>query len=178
MTFTAGPFPDNENLGYKWEISAGTIIEGQGKPVIVVQTTREMNMTNLTATVELSGLPNGCKNSSSNDAAIAPVCVLPITLDEWGFLPVRDEMARIDVAGMELRNRPESHLLFMIGIGAKETQRSAQIRANRIKRQLVSKMGFAAERIHFVYSSGERHYTRIYLAPKDAVDSLTQSENY
>lgn len=173
MTFTVNGIPQSlDKLEYKWTISAGTIVDGQGKPHLTVETTREMSFSNVAATVEVSGLAAGCKNSTSLVAGVAPVCVLPITLDEWESLSIREEMGRLEIARTELLQRPDHDLLFMIGYTSKTSRQIVQQRIDRIRRHLVAKRKLPNDRIHFVHHPGERLYTRIYLAPKDAVESF------
>lgn len=66
MTFTAnvaGVAP-NVKLVYKWEVSAGKIIEGQGTPSIKVDTGGQ-DGSGLTATVEVEGFGQKCANKAS-----------------------------------------------------------------------------------------------------------------
>lgn len=149
-------------------------MEGQGKPYITVETSREMSFTNVVATVEVSGLATACNNSASLASGISPTCVLPVTLDEWENLPIRDEMGRLDIVGSELLNRPDDQVLFLIGHKSKDTRRTIQQRVDRIRRHLVTRRKLAADRIHFIHSAGERRYTRIYVVPKDTVGSFKQ----
>jgi hypothetical protein len=54
------PLNSTDRLTFQWTISAGTIESGQGTAVIKLRTTREMNNSSVTATVEISGLPKDC----------------------------------------------------------------------------------------------------------------------
>ena len=49
---------------FKWSVSAGTIVKGQGTDEITVDTNGLVS-TDVIATVELTGAPPGCKNSAS-----------------------------------------------------------------------------------------------------------------
>jgi hypothetical protein len=54
----------NRKLKYKWQVSAGKIIDGQGTPVISVDTSGTEGQT-ITATVEVDGLPPECERTDS-----------------------------------------------------------------------------------------------------------------
>lgn len=174
MTFTANvPAGDIKSLKYQWTVSAGTILGGQGTPSMEIQTTRDMSFTSVTATVEVYGLASGCPNSVSASAGVG-TCRLPITIDEWGRLPFRDEAMRLITAGMEAKSRPDFHLLFLIRLGPKETRRIVDTRVARIRTILESKTGLPKNKVHFIYSAWEQTYTRIYLVSEDVIDPLTQ----
>lgn len=174
LTFSANiQVEDWNTLKFQWTVSAGVITRGQGTPHIQVETTREMNNTSVTATVEVEGLPAGCSGSVSETAAVAG-CGLPVTLDEWGKLPTHDEKARIDFAGMQMGKYPNYHLLFLIGLNPKETRRSAALRVEKIKQQLITKAGISQNKIQFMYYPKDISYTRIYIVPKEAIEPLSQ----
>ena len=56
-------------LTYKWTVSAGTIIEGQGTNQIKVET-KHLEGSTITATVELGGMDSACSNKASSDTQI------------------------------------------------------------------------------------------------------------
>ena len=53
----------NQKVTYKWSISSGKIKSGQGTSSINVE--RPDDMSGLTATVEVGGLPAACSNAAS-----------------------------------------------------------------------------------------------------------------
>ena len=56
-----------ETVTFRWSISSGSIIEGYGTPAITVE---DSAGNNVTATVELGGLPNTCSRTASETATI------------------------------------------------------------------------------------------------------------
>lgn len=95
---------------FKWTVSAGTIMKGQGTDEITVDTDG-LRGVELVATVELSGAPLGCKASASRTtyletAAIA--CGMPF--DRYGDIKFEDEKARLDNFSIQL-----SHELLATG---------------------------------------------------------------
>ena len=66
MTFTApvSGVEQSVKLNYRWEVSAGKIIEGQGTSSIKVMMTNQ-DGTAITTTVEVEGFPSSCANKAS-----------------------------------------------------------------------------------------------------------------
>jgi PKD domain-containing protein len=52
-----------KKLSYKWSVSSGKIVDGQGTPTLKVRFTDAGE--SLTATVDVGGLPDGCETSAS-----------------------------------------------------------------------------------------------------------------
>jgi len=63
--------PRLKNLSFAWTVSTGTIAEGQGTRVIKVRAPAPNGTKNITATVTVQGLPQGCRNMASDTAEIA-----------------------------------------------------------------------------------------------------------
>ncbi len=66
------------NVTYKWSVSAGTIVGGQGTARILVATESAAAQF-ITATVQLDGLPSSCSNSASASAALVDESQLVIS---------------------------------------------------------------------------------------------------
>ncbi len=67
------PFEHFEKLVYQWTVLGGTIIEGQGKPWIIVSTNSEMRSQAVTAKVNIDGLPGNCPSKASAKAIVVPM---------------------------------------------------------------------------------------------------------
>jgi hypothetical protein len=63
VTFSVIYSPPIEKVSFKWTVSEGTIIEGQGTPAITV--TAPAGVKKITATVLIDGFPKGCSNTES-----------------------------------------------------------------------------------------------------------------
>ncbi|MEJ7849228.1 MAG: hypothetical protein WKF92_14190 [Pyrinomonadaceae bacterium] len=62
---------DSLNIEYVWSVSSGRIISGQGtRTVKVEQPGSEASGSNLTATVEVKGFPEGCPTTASESIII------------------------------------------------------------------------------------------------------------
>lgn len=71
----------SSKLTYKWTVSNGKLISGQGTPSIIVDTNNEGGIS-FTATVEVNGFPAECSNQAS---CAINVCHLPVSrkFDEY-----------------------------------------------------------------------------------------------
>jgi hypothetical protein len=78
MMFTVFTKVLEYNVTYKWSVSAGTILSGQGTARIMVDT-REIGGEFVTATVELAGLPAKCSSTASASAEVIPAAQLVVT---------------------------------------------------------------------------------------------------
>lgn len=67
------------NVTYNWAISAGTIISGQGTPMIKVNTTGLPEGAFITATLELGNIPKNCSSSASSSAEVIPAAQLVVS---------------------------------------------------------------------------------------------------
>ena len=102
---------------FKWQVSTGTIVSGQGTEEMTVDTVG-IGGQEITTTVELSGTPPGCKGSSSRTTQVkaAPItCVRPF--DGYGDIRFEDEKAHLDNFAIHLSNQPLStgHILMSAG---------------------------------------------------------------
>jgi len=71
LIFTVSVKPTESKLTYKWIVSSGTIISGQGTETIRVNlNSSEASIP--TATVEIGGLPQECPNSASETTRVLP----------------------------------------------------------------------------------------------------------
>lgn len=96
---------DLSKLSFVWTISGGEILEGQG--TLSIKVSRKNYDENLTATIEVVGLPAGCPAVESETASTidrAP----PLLFDEFGALLNKDVETRIKNLFAELGNLPRA----------------------------------------------------------------------
>lgn len=129
MTFTANVSGgSSSDFTYNWTVSQGDIIEGQGTPVIRVQTTEAMAGGNITATVTIGG-ECSCDRSAQETGGIAVGKPLFREKDRFGPLSNDDVKARIDSLYIDLNNDPTSRAVIINYGSAKEiARREKQIR--------------------------------------------------
>lgn len=163
MTFTANVSGGSgETVTYNWTVSAGTIIEGQGTPVIRVATTPEMAGSNVTATVEIGGVCEECRKTDSETAPIAPNPE-PIEVDDFGKEPNDQIRGRLDSFFTQLQNNPSAQA-YIINYGS---NRDVATREKLIRNHITLR-GQDASRFTFLRGEGTEIRTRFVLVPSGA----------
>lgn len=153
------------NLEYLWTVSNGTIIEGQGTATIKTEIP-ESDGRNITATVQIKGIPENCANTASETSS-PNECRLPILNDEFGRLPNVEVKARMAEVYVKLGDEPNSQG-YIINYG---TDREIAAREKQIQRAIASRK-FDASRVTIVKGglnpNGEGVLTKIYIVPPGA----------
>jgi hypothetical protein len=164
MTFTANVSGgSSSDFTYNWTVSQGDIIEGQGTPVIRVQTTEAMAGGNITATVTLGGVCT-CDRSASETGGIDRPIVDRRETDRFRTLSNDDVRARIDNLYIELNNDPTAQgYIINYGTARQIAARERQIRnaisfrrldASRVTLVRGGDDGSGVESVIFVVPSG------------------------
>jgi hypothetical protein len=169
MTFTVNVSGiDSDKIEYQWSVNKGTIIEGLGTSVISVDTSG-LDSTTITATVKIKGLPSICSNLVSETAIVAPICILPIALDEFRKLSKNDEKARLYIIVLELQQKGESNALIILYHTPKDNRKTLSKRVERIKNFLVKDNKVPEDRVSIVFGGEEpEERTKIYIVPEGA----------
>ena len=156
----------NFNVTYNWTVSAGTISGGQGTPSITIDTTGLAGQ-NVTATVELGGLPPECDRTESCSFSVAGEATPPPRkFDEYSDLRFNDEKARLDNFASQLQQEPGMRGYYVI-FGSCEGE--ADQRSARAVDYLVSTHGIDRNRL-VVINGGcrESSMVELYLSAQGA----------
>lgn len=144
MVFTANVSGgSNCNPTYNWTVSAGTIVSGQGTPVIRVSTAG-LAGTSVTATVDVGGCCADCPRQASETGSVDSNPE-PIKTDEFGDLKPDDIRGRLDNYFIELQNDPSSTGTVII-----EGPKRRRDALERLVRNHISFRKFDASRISIV----------------------------
>ena len=150
---------------YNWSVSAGTISGGQGTPSITIDTTGLAGQ-NVTATVQIGGLPPECESTRSCTFSIAQPPPLARKFDEYGDLRFNDEKARLDNFAIQLQQEPGSQGYYVI-FGSCEGE--ADQRSARAVDYLVNNRGIDRGRITVVNGGcRETLLVELWIAPPGA----------
>jgi hypothetical protein len=130
-------------LTYHWTTSAGTIVEGQGTPMIKV---RVEGWSTHTATLKVGGLHPSCATTAS--------CSLPIhkplppltKFDSYGTLPIKKERPRLEKFATALKNQPGAQG-YVLSYGRRGFPADAIAAGERAKAYLVNDLGIDSGRI-------------------------------
>jgi hypothetical protein len=169
IIFTAivSNFSPDSKLTYKWTVSAGTIVSGQGTKSIAVDPVVPKGFT-LTATVEVTGLPESCPKSVSCSIIDEPG-IFSRKVDEFGNIRFNDEKARLDNFAIELQNDPTSQGYLICYGGRRGRASEARSRCWRAKSYLINARGTEESRV-VVLDGGykEEPAVELYIAPSGA----------
>ena len=159
----------NFNVTYNWTVSAGTITGGQGTPSITIDTTGLAGQ-NVTATVELGGLPPECDRTESCSFSVAADVIGPRKFDEYADLRFNDEKARLDNFAIQLQQEPGAQGYYVI-FGSCEGE--ADQRSARAVDYLVSTRGIERSRITVVNGGCREQLTvELWIRPTGATEPV------
>ena len=99
------------NLKYRWSTSIGEILSGQGTSSIKIKWPAGVS---LTATVEIAGLPDGCRTTASETGIGCEGLPIPVMIDEFGKLPRGSVRTKLDKFFAELNNNPGNQAYIIL----------------------------------------------------------------
>ena len=163
---------DAEKSDYKylWSVDGGEIVEGQGTPTMTVKVGEGAFVR---ATVEIKGLPDGCKNTfSETGGSYSNYDWFPI--NRYGKISFKDESIRLDNLAIELAIASDQTAFLLIEIKEDEDFSKVKKRLKMIVKHLM-KRGVKKERVTFGIQKSDENETEIYRVPKGA--NLPYCEN-
>ena len=168
MPFTAIIKPyDPEKMTLVWSLTGSgesdlRIAKGQGSSSILVTSDRLYGR-NITATLTIRGLPEGCSNSASETAGIDHGD--PVVSDEYGQLKPNDEKARLTYTTIQLKSHPGSTAYYVLSYPSYVTRKAIEAKERYIKQQLAKLGRISPDRVRFVYNARDFYKTEIYIVP-------------
>lgn len=151
------------NPTYKWQVSAGKIISGQGTPEIKVDTS-ETGGQSITATVEVEGMPPECDRSES--CSLIPYESLPEArkFDEYGEVSWINEETRLANFGVKLQQEPGAEG-YIIVYGPRRVKQHL----TRSHKFIIEKYGIDPQRITQVNGGHRQRMTvQLWIVPVGA----------
>lgn len=146
-----GPIPPGKPE-FKWSVSAGKIIDGQGTSTITVNTD-DLIFVPVRATLQVLGIGD-CSTSRTCTTEVIN-CGLVVKFDQYGALSFEDERARLDNFAIQLKNQPGSQAHIIAYAGREDTAGDVETRLSRTKNYLVLDRGLELERV--VIENGGKH---------------------
>lgn len=151
--------PENLKIEYLWEVSAGKIASGQRTPVIKVDI-KDLGNTNVTATVEIKGLPKNCPNAFSETQAISKG--EPLCLNTYKKVSQQDGFSEMEQVMIFLQQAPDVSVVFYLSFNGKPTQKQINYRIlQMLKPFALRKRLGELNRITFIIGDDKEEYTRI-----------------
>jgi len=163
ITFTALVEPTQQALTYRWTISSGKIIEGQGTDAIEVLIDKYGS--NTTATVEIDGLQKGCTNIASENAQHT-WCPTPELIDILPAPIIVKYRHRFETIVQKLGDDPTSRLVIVLYFDSARRQAVA-------RRAILSYLRLpVGGRITFLEDTarGGDEFAKFWVVPSGALD--------
>jgi hypothetical protein len=132
---------------FRWELSAGTIMVGQGTASVTVDSTG-LGGAVVTAKVFVGGVSRDCPTQASRSSNVLLsgfACGLPF--DSYGDIDFEDEKARLDNFVIQLFNQETSTGYIFVYAGRRSYEGEAAERLLRAKDYLVKHRRMSPERI-------------------------------
>jgi len=163
--------PTNVTPTYKWTISAGSIINGQGTTSITVDTAGLAGQT-IRATLDVEGYGMPCPASCS---VSLPLELKSRKFDEYYDIARNDEKARLDNYAIQLQNEPGVQGYIIIYPSQKAKSNDAQERATRITDYLVNSRGIDASRFTITMGRARENWMiELWIVPQGAPPPVPQ----
>jgi hypothetical protein len=167
---------------YRWEVSSGTIVSGQGTPAITVDTVG-LGAVVVTARVSVGGLSQACPTEASRSVSILPPGVVcDLAFDQYGDIRFEDEKARLDNFAIQLLNYKGATGYIFAYAGKQTYEGEAAERLLRAKNYLVKVRDMDPARI-ITIDGGYRQEFSVSLiiappgaAPPSAMPTLSPAE--
>jgi hypothetical protein len=157
VTFSVSLSNEAENLKleYKWRVSKGEIIEGQGTASIKIASAR-VSQQAITATIEITGLPENCPNVSSETLALY-ACFMP---REYKIESFSDEKTSLEELISILSNDRDIVTIFYLEF-TNPALEQINFRIQRVLNYLASSKASYKDRITFIAMKSEQDLNRI-----------------
>lgn len=157
-----GELPSSYDSKYKWTVNNGTIIQGQGTDMIVVNVD-DLYDEVVEATLEIEGLPESCQSKFSENGVVYGE-IIGHPFDEFGIKKNNDVRYRLDLFFIELINNLDA-TGFIVNYGSAEDVRKRE----KIIREQAKLREFDMSRILFIYKGEEKEIrTRLWIVPEGA----------
>ena len=138
-------------VSYKWEVSGGNIVTGQGTRTVLVEPTeaRQREAVDIVATVEVGGLDPACSRSSSCSLKVDPGGKAPQKFTEYGDLSFAEEKEQLDNLATYLLGSGPDSVAYILAYGGRNSclWEEGKLRAERAKNYLVETYRIDSDRI-------------------------------
>ena len=148
----------NQKVSYQWSITSGRIVNGQRTSTIQAVANDSHN---ITATVEVQGLPAGCGQAIASLSIFTEPAPPVQEIDEFGPLPLEKIKLRLDKLAYQLRNQPGARG-YILSSGKWSLSGSA-------RKYLLTEHGLESGRVVYVQRKTKRPLMiKLYIVPARA----------
>ena len=153
---------------YRWSVSVGEIVEGQGTPVIKVRTLDKSGKT-ITGTVQVDGLDTACARTASCSMSDYQRPSPAIRFESYSLDKLDEGNTKLERFAASLKEHPEVQG-YLIGYRARRGRVEDALQAvGRAKEYLINKQGLEEGRIVTAYGGlKDRPTVDLWLVPRGA----------
>lgn len=142
----------NFNAKYKWEVTGGKLLDGQGTSRINVIS--EIPGETVKVKVIIQGLPENCAYTGTEFVNIIPQHdYFPVA--EFGKIPLKEELAILDILIVIITNAPQSKGYIKISIDKKESIAETKKHIRKLLKHIKYR-GFSKN--HFIFATKKTNY--------------------
>lgn len=170
VTFVAQLSNESENfpVKYNWTVERGEITSGQGTSIITVESKVGFEM-GITATVEVSGLPENCGILTASDGAY---CTLtppePEKVSEFAFSNSAKDEEYLSKFAQELKDKPNDSGYILIYSETDLSKNEFNKREQKIRQFLTKIKNIESERFTIVNAGEIKNSIQLWLVPPGA----------
>lgn len=177
MIFTAVVSEEEQrpNLKYKWTVSVGEIIGGQGTSKLKVIKRDEDAGQIITATVEIIGLPAECKDNARSASEQICDCVDSRKIDEITTPVSKIEKGRLETHAIELNNNPSVQLYIIIN-HKNNASKNVILAKEKSLINALSKAGIEPSRFSILNSFSETEDIEFWMVPAGAEPPVPENK--
>ncbi len=151
-------------LEYIWSVRNGEIIEGQGSQAITV---KQPSNNSLTVTVEVTGFPTGCPNTSSETSFYCPP-PQAAKIEEFSESISQVDKIRLDKMITSLEDKPNAQIYILRSFKEKSSQEKIDTAEKQLFNFLSKEKRIEKDRIILVRIPADIELTQIWLIPPGA----------
>ena len=164
---------DMTSLRFHWSVTDGTVEEGSGTSSVQVRAPKSLEVGTVRVSLKVDGLPTSCPSESESFAPYGPTCILPLLLNEYGRIPIKWELAQLDLVAHELD--PSINILVFVLFSDQDEQKAkVDTRIARIRNHLVRVRKVPPSGIVFLFGGNLGNRTAIYRVPKENAETLME----
>jgi hypothetical protein len=154
-------------IEYIWTVSSGKIIYGQGTPTITIEPNPDEN---ITATVEIKGFPEGCRNTASETMSCGLRPPAPIKIGEFLNLDTPNEKTQLEDLKKKIIDNPNAQIYVVGRFKENTSEKKVAQKLKKIGGFLMKSFTLDADRITIIRVFGELEYTEIWIVPPGAAN--------
>lgn len=164
--FSVEPKTELETLNskYEWQVINGDIVEGIATSKIKIKP--KFAGIKVDVSIEITGLPNQCKNTASEFVNITPPIIDFFPIDEYEKLSRNDERARLDAFLSNILATEDFQGIIHIRTDTNESNKSIKKYIEFMMKHFKFRE-FPKERIIFAVEKSDQRRTTLWSMPKD-----------